>query len=99
LGRQDIVVALGGSFGREAAPREIAAMWGGWVGDAFRVSPEQRKAHGAERSGRSGRSVPAQKKAPKQAKTVLNLRYSGEDVPIISESTESFWCQCTKRKE
>lgn len=40
---QDIVVALGGSFGREAAPREIAAMWGGWVGDAFRVSPEQRK--------------------------------------------------------
>eukprot|EP00435_Cladocopium_sp_Y103_P027552 s187_g6.t2 len=40
---QDIVVALGGSFGREAAPREIAAMWGGWVGDAFRVSMEQRK--------------------------------------------------------
>ena len=38
------MVALGGSFGREAAPREIAAMWGGWVGDAFRVSPEQRKA-------------------------------------------------------
>eukprot|EP00434_Breviolum_minutum_P013629 symbB.v1.2.012013.t1/scaffold769.1/size163963/17 len=40
---QDVVVALGGSFGREAAPREIAAMWGGWVGDAFRVSTEQRK--------------------------------------------------------
>ncbi|CAK9016087.1 unnamed protein product [Durusdinium trenchii] len=40
---QDIVVALGGSFGREAAPREIAAMWGGWVGDAFGVTKEQRK--------------------------------------------------------
>ncbi|CAE7610019.1 unnamed protein product [Symbiodinium natans] len=40
---QDVVVALGGSFGREAAPREIAAMWGGMVGDAFRVSSEQRK--------------------------------------------------------
>lgn len=31
------MVALGGSFGREAAPREIAAMWGGWVGDAARA--------------------------------------------------------------
>ncbi|CAJ1374016.1 unnamed protein product, partial [Effrenium voratum] len=40
---QDIVVALGGSFGREAAPREIAAMWGGAVGDVFRVSSQQRK--------------------------------------------------------
>eukprot|EP00913_Durusdinium_trenchii_P023495 g22073.t1 len=42
-GDVDIVVALGGSFGREAAPREIAAMWGGWVGDAFGVTKEQRK--------------------------------------------------------
>lgn len=40
---QDIVVALGGSFGREAAPREIAAMWGGWLADTFGVSPKQRR--------------------------------------------------------
>jgi len=40
---QDIVVALGGSFGREAAPREIAAMWGGWLADAFGVSAKQRR--------------------------------------------------------
>lgn len=32
------MVALGGSFGREAAPREIAAMWGGWVGDVRMLS-------------------------------------------------------------
>ena len=51
---QDIVVALGGSFGREAAPQEIAAMWGGWVGDAFRVSPEQRKARLAHGAGAAG---------------------------------------------
>lgn len=41
---QDVVVALGGSFGREAAPREIAAMWGGCVSDLLAVSKEQRKA-------------------------------------------------------
>eukprot|EP00933_Yihiella_yeosuensis_P079829 TRINITY_DN93250_c0_g1_i1.p1 TRINITY_DN93250_c0_g1~~TRINITY_DN93250_c0_g1_i1.p1 ORF type:complete len:1009 (+),score=158.53 TRINITY_DN93250_c0_g1_i1:153-3179(+) len=40
---QDVVVALGGSFGREAAPREIAAMLGGTISDAIRVSNEQRR--------------------------------------------------------
>eukprot|EP00927_Polykrikos_kofoidii_P049830 TRINITY_DN43842_c0_g1_i1.p1 TRINITY_DN43842_c0_g1~~TRINITY_DN43842_c0_g1_i1.p1 ORF type:complete len:856 (-),score=143.94 TRINITY_DN43842_c0_g1_i1:28-2562(-) len=40
---QDTCVALGGSFGREAAPREIAAMWGGVVGDALHVTSEQRR--------------------------------------------------------
>eukprot|EP00928_Gymnodinium_smaydae_P034850 TRINITY_DN24610_c0_g1_i1.p1 TRINITY_DN24610_c0_g1~~TRINITY_DN24610_c0_g1_i1.p1 ORF type:complete len:616 (-),score=65.75 TRINITY_DN24610_c0_g1_i1:66-1913(-) len=40
---QDIVVALGGSFGREAAPREIAAMWGNVLGDGIGVTKEQRK--------------------------------------------------------
>lgn len=40
---QDIVVALGGSFGREAAPREIAAMWGGVVADTMGVSAQRRK--------------------------------------------------------
>jgi len=40
---QDTCVALGGSFGREAAPREIAAMWGGVLADAFKVTQEQRR--------------------------------------------------------
>eukprot|EP00927_Polykrikos_kofoidii_P046671 TRINITY_DN40831_c0_g1_i1.p1 TRINITY_DN40831_c0_g1~~TRINITY_DN40831_c0_g1_i1.p1 ORF type:complete len:844 (+),score=134.99 TRINITY_DN40831_c0_g1_i1:127-2658(+) len=40
---QDVCVALGGSFGREAAPREIAAMWGGIVGDSLEVTPKQRR--------------------------------------------------------
>jgi len=39
---QDIVVALGGSFGREAAPREIAAMWGGCLARLFAVTGEER---------------------------------------------------------
>jgi len=37
-------VALGGSFGREAAPREMSAMWGGIIGDGLIVSKEQRRA-------------------------------------------------------
>lgn len=40
---QDIVVAFGGSFGREAAPREIAAMIGGTIADAFRLEPKDRR--------------------------------------------------------
>jgi len=40
---QDIVVASGGSFGREAAPREIAAMWGGTLSWLFNVSDQERK--------------------------------------------------------
>lgn len=40
---QDIVVASGGSFGREAAPREIAAMWGGALSWLFNVSDQERK--------------------------------------------------------
>jgi H+/Cl- antiporter ClcA len=40
---QDIVVALGGSFGREAAPREIAAMWGGWLADNLGVSDKEER--------------------------------------------------------
>eukprot|EP00930_Biecheleria_cincta_P096497 TRINITY_DN88337_c0_g1_i1.p1 TRINITY_DN88337_c0_g1~~TRINITY_DN88337_c0_g1_i1.p1 ORF type:complete len:843 (-),score=124.95 TRINITY_DN88337_c0_g1_i1:73-2601(-) len=40
---QDIVVALGGSFGREAAPREIAAMWGGVVADSMGMDSQGRK--------------------------------------------------------
>lgn len=39
---QDVVVALGGSFGREAAPREIAAMWGGVLSDGLCCSEEER---------------------------------------------------------
>lgn len=39
---QDIVVASGGSFGREAAPREIAAMWGGALSWLFNVSDQER---------------------------------------------------------
>jgi H+/Cl- antiporter ClcA len=40
---QDIAVALGGSFGREAAPREIAAMWGSVIADTLKVSERERK--------------------------------------------------------
>jgi len=40
---QDIVVALGGSFGREAAPREIAAMWGGVLADNLGVSDKEER--------------------------------------------------------
>jgi H+/Cl- antiporter ClcA len=40
---QDIAVALGGSFGREAAPREIAAMWGCVIADTLKVSGEHRR--------------------------------------------------------
>lgn len=39
---QDIVVASGGSFGREAAPREIAAMWGGALAWLWDVSVKER---------------------------------------------------------
>lgn len=39
---QDIVVALGGSFGREAAPREIAGMWAGALGDFLGLEAEER---------------------------------------------------------
>merc|ERR1712232_1270364 len=39
---QDIAVALGGSFGREAAPREIAAMWGSVIADTLKVSESER---------------------------------------------------------
>mmetsp|Transcript_19978 Transcript_19978/g.55232 ORF Transcript_19978/g.55232 Transcript_19978/m.55232 type:complete len:757 (-) Transcript_19978:256-2526(-) len=39
---QDIAVALGGSFGREAAPRELCAMWGGWLSDALQMSSRER---------------------------------------------------------
>ena len=46
---QDVVVALGGSFGREAAPREIAAMWGGLVSELLQVTKEQRKVGSSER--------------------------------------------------
>merc|ERR1712125_64058 len=40
---QGIAVALGGSFGREAAPREIAAMWGSVIADTLKVSEQERK--------------------------------------------------------
>eukprot|EP00930_Biecheleria_cincta_P043186 TRINITY_DN29680_c0_g1_i1.p1 TRINITY_DN29680_c0_g1~~TRINITY_DN29680_c0_g1_i1.p1 ORF type:complete len:807 (+),score=150.47 TRINITY_DN29680_c0_g1_i1:89-2509(+) len=40
---QDIVVASGGSFGREAAPREIAAMWGGALAWLLDVADKERK--------------------------------------------------------
>lgn len=40
---QDIAVALGGSFGREAAPREMASMLGGHIGDWLRVNSDQRR--------------------------------------------------------
>lgn len=40
---QDIVVALGGSFGREAAPREIAAMWGGSLSDLLGCDAQDRR--------------------------------------------------------
>jgi len=40
---QDICVALGGSFGREAAPREIAAMWGGSISDLIQVTDDERR--------------------------------------------------------
>merc|ERR1719171_778747 len=40
---QTICVTLGGSFGREAAPREVAAMLGGRVADAFALSAPDRR--------------------------------------------------------
>jgi len=40
---QDICVALGGSFGREAAPREIAAMLAGHLSKYLRVSETERQ--------------------------------------------------------
>jgi len=40
---QDIVVASGGSFGREAAPREIAAMWGGALAWLLDISDKERR--------------------------------------------------------
>merc|ERR1719197_441186 len=40
---QDVVVALGGSFGREAAPREIAAMWAGALADKIGATAYERK--------------------------------------------------------
>jgi H+/Cl- antiporter ClcA len=39
---QDIVVALGGSVGREAAPREMAAMYAGHLADSMGIEPEHR---------------------------------------------------------
>mmetsp|Transcript_20655 Transcript_20655/g.54799 ORF Transcript_20655/g.54799 Transcript_20655/m.54799 type:complete len:828 (+) Transcript_20655:72-2555(+) len=39
---QDIVVALGGSVGREAAPREMSAMYAGHLADAMGIEAEHR---------------------------------------------------------
>merc|ERR1712226_1628660 len=38
----NMVGALGGSFGIEAAPREIASMLGDWLSGVLKVTPEQR---------------------------------------------------------